>query len=281
MTDKNKYYTIVLIPDETETPRTYRLNRKLIRSLVAIFVLLILSIAVTTALILPKALRYNALKEDNNNLTRERFKVLGLIDDYARIKQRDIAIRQYLGLNLNLESPLGFIESPNDSLGANIDSLMSLPVRNIDTKSLPRFGDINFIENVPTTPPLEGVVTAGFVRSTIFQEDQHLGVDIAARVGAAVTAAAEGIVVFSDWTYQSGNSVIIYHGNDYFTVYSHNSRNLAKVHDVVQRGDPIALAGNTGFSRGPHLHFEIWNKGKPIDPRELILIYREKDISIE
>jgi len=204
-----------------------------------------------------------------------------LIDDYARIRQRDVAIRRYLGLGLNLESPAGFIESEVDTNTPNFDSLMSLPVREIDPKNIPRFKNINFIENVPTTPPLEGVVTAGFARSTIFQEDQHVGIDIATRVGEAVMAAAEGIVIFSNWTYRSGNSVIIYHGNDYFTVYSHNSRNLVKEHERVHRGDTIALAGNTGISRGPHLHFEIWNKGAPIDPRELIPLYREKDISVK
>jgi len=278
---KDKYYTIVLIPDETENPRTYRLNRKLVRILITLAVLLVTAMAASTALILPKALRYNEIVEKNIELTRERFKVLGMIDDYARIRQRDIVIRKYLGLSLNLESPLGFIESEEDSSNQKIDSLMSMPLSEVDPSDIPRFRNVNFIENVPTTPPIEGVVTAGFARSTIFKEDQHVGIDIAIRVGDVVIAAAEGVVVFSNWTYRSGNSIILYHGNDYFSVYGHNSRNLVRVHDRVHRGDPIALGGDTGISRGPHLHFEIWKKGVPIDPRELIPIYREKDISIE
>ncbi len=278
---KDKYYTIVLIPDETENPRTYRLNRKLVRILITLSVLLVTAMAASTALILPKALRYNEIVEKNIELTRERFKVLGMIDDYARIRQRDIVIRKYLGLSLNLESPLGFIESEEDSSNQKIDSLMSMPLSEVDPSDIPRFRNVNFIENVPTTPPIEGVVTAGFARSTIFKEDQHVGIDIAIRVGDVVIAAAEGVVVFSNWTYRSGNSIILYHGNDYFSVYGHNSRNLVRVHDRVHRGDPIALGGDTGISRGPHLHFEIWKKGIPIDPRELIPIYREKDISIK
>ena len=278
---KDKYYTIVLIPDETENPRTYRLNRKLLRTIIILSLLLLTAIAASTALILPRALKYNDLVEKNIKLTRDRFKVLGMIDDYARIKQRDIAIRKYLGLSLNLESPLGFIESGEDTSYRKIDSLMALPLRDIDPADMPRFANVNFIENVPTTPPIEGVVTAGFARSTIFKEDQHVGIDIATRVGDLVVAAAEGIVVFSNWTYRSGNRILLYHGNDYFSVYGHNSRNLVKVHDRVHRGDPIALGGDTGISRGPHLHFEIWKDGIPIDPRELIPIYREKDISID
>ena len=278
---KDKYYTLVLIPDESENPRTYRLNRKLIRTLIILSLLLVTAIAASTALIIPRALRYNDLVEKNIELTRDRFKVLGMIDDYARIKQRDIAIRKYLGLSLNLESPLGFIEAEEDSSNEKIDSLMSMPLSKINPSDMPRFGNVNFIENVPTTPPIEGVVTAGFARSTIFKEDQHIGIDIATRVGDVVVASAEGVVVFSNWTYRSGNSIILYHGDDYFSVYGHNSRNLVRVHDKVHRGDPIALGGDTGISRGPHLHFEIWKKGVPIDPRELIPIYREKDISIE
>lgn len=277
----DKYFTLVLIPDETNNPRTYRLNRKLVRLIIAFSVLLIFAIAVSLAMILPRALRFNQIEAENKKLIREHFKVLGLIDDYARIKQKDIAIRKYLGLGLNLESPYGFIEAEADTYTINFDSLLSIPVSQINPKDIPRFQNINFIENVPTTPPLEGVVTAGFARSTIFQEDQHVGIDIATRVGEAVMAAAKGIVIFSNWTYRSGNSVIIYHGHDYFTVYSHNSRNIVKEHQKVHRGDIIALAGNTGISRGPHLHFEIWNKGVPIDPRDMIPLYREKDISVK
>ena len=163
---KDKYYTIVLIPDETENPRTYRLNRKLLRTIIILSLLLLTAIAASTALILPRALKYNDLVEKNIKLTRDRFRVLGMIDDYARIKQRDIAIRKYLGLSLNLESPLGFIESGEDTSYRKIDSLMSLPLRDIDPADMPRFANVNFIENVPTTPPIEGVVTAGFARST-------------------------------------------------------------------------------------------------------------------
>jgi len=279
--NNNKYFTLVLIPDDTDNPRTYRLNRKLVRFIIVFSILLIFTIAVSLAIILPKALRFNQIEAENKKLIREHFKVLGLIDDYARIKQKDAAIRKYLGLGLNLDSPYGFIETEGDTKTVNFDSLMLIPLSEINPKDIPRFQNINFIENVPTTPPLEGVVTAGFSRSTIFQEDQHVGIDIATRIGEAVMAAAEGIVIFSNWTYRSGNSVIIYHGHDYFTVYSHNSRNIVKEHQKVHRGDIIALAGNTGISRGPHLHFEIWNKGVPIDPRDMIPLYREKDISVK
>ncbi len=119
---KNKYYTIVLIPDETENPRTFRFNRKFVRIVIILSVLLVTAIAASTALILPRALKYNDLVGKNIQLTRDRFKVMGMMDDYARIKQRDIAIRKYLGLSLNLESPLGFVESGADTSNQKIDS---------------------------------------------------------------------------------------------------------------------------------------------------------------
>ena len=79
-------------------------------------------------------------------------------------------------------------------------------------------------------------------------------------------AAASGVVVFSGWTYDYGNMIIIYHGDDYFTHYGHNKKNLKKQLDIVDRGDIIGLVGTLGISSGPHLHFEIWREFKPVDP---------------
>jgi murein DD-endopeptidase MepM/ murein hydrolase activator NlpD len=81
-------------------------------------------------------------------------------------------------------------------------------------------------------------------------------------------------VVFANWTYVWGNLVIIHHGENIFTYYGHNDRLLAHDKTFVKKGEPIALLGNSGLSSGPHLHFEVWKDGAPIDPRQVLLTLR-------
>lgn len=95
---------------------------------------------------------------------------------------------------------------------------------------------------------------------------QHKGIDIAASSGSNVVAFQSGKVTFSGWNGGYGNLVIIDHGNGYESYYGHNSKNIVKVGDSVQKGDLIAKVGNTGNSTGPHCHFEIRINGKPVNP---------------
>jgi murein DD-endopeptidase MepM/ murein hydrolase activator NlpD len=98
----------------------------------------------------------------------------------------------------------------------------------------------------------------------------HTGVDISTRVGTDVLATAEGIVTFSGRTRNSGNVVVIEHGHDFSTAYAHNKENLVQVGDRIQRGEVIALAGSTGRSTGPHVHYEIWKNGRHMNPSKYL-----------
>ena len=98
--------------------------------------------------------------------------------------------------------------------------------------------------------------------------------------GEPVYASASGFVVFSDWTYDFGNYIILYHGDDYFSVYGHNKNNFVKVREFVNRSAIIASSGSTGIVSGPHLHFEIWKDGEAVNPLELFPKYKQKDISV-
>lgn len=94
----------------------------------------------------------------------------------------------------------------------------------------------------------------------------HSGIDIGAPQGSYAIAANDGIVTKSTYSYSYGNMIMIDHGGGVTTLYAHGSELLAKVGDVVKRGDAIMKVGSTGWSTGPHLHFEIRINGSTIDP---------------
>lgn len=111
--------------------------------------------------------------------------------------------------------------------------------------------------------PVQGVITSKFGRRW---GEFHYGLDIAAPTGTPVKASRAGVVVASGWRGTYGNAVIIEHDSNYRTLYAHNSRLLVKEGDVVVAGQKIAEVGSTGRSTGPHLHFEIHQNEKALDP---------------
>ena len=98
----------------------------------------------------------------------------------------------------------------------------------------------------------------------------HKGIDFDARTGDPVMTVANGVVSYSGVRGGYGNVVEVDHGNGYVTRYAHNSRNLAKVGDLVRVGDEIAKAGSTGRSTGAHVHFEVWENGRVQNPRKFL-----------
>ena len=97
--------------------------------------------------------------------------------------------------------------------------------------------------------------------------DFHSGIDISTSPGNSVKATADGIVSFAGWSGGSGNLVVLEHGHGFSTFYAHNRKLNVRVGEKVKRGDVIANAGSTGNSTGPHVHYEIWKDGKPVNPR--------------
>jgi murein DD-endopeptidase MepM/ murein hydrolase activator NlpD len=119
----------------------------------------------------------------------------------------------------------------------------------------------------PVVLPTTGYITRGFDAA-----QRHYGLDIAGSVGTLVNAAADGYVVFSGWTSDDGNKIILSHPGGFLTFYKHNQSLLTAMNAHVRRGEPIALLGNSGeTSLGPHVHFEIWRDGVPVDPANYIL----------
>jgi murein DD-endopeptidase MepM/ murein hydrolase activator NlpD len=121
----------------------------------------------------------------------------------------------------------------------------------------------------PAMMPVEGYTTRGYDPA-----HGHFGLDIAAKMGSLVCAAADGYVVFSGWTHDDGYQIILSHNGGFLTFYKHNETLLKPANVFVKRGEPIALLGNSGqTSSGPHVHFEIWKNGTPVDPKLYLLNY--------
>ncbi|MBE9104553.1 peptidoglycan DD-metalloendopeptidase family protein [Nostoc cf. edaphicum LEGE 07299] len=94
----------------------------------------------------------------------------------------------------------------------------------------------------------------------------HAGLDFAASYGSKIRAADSGTVIFAGWYGGYGRAIIIDHGNGMTTLYGHSSELYVSEGQAVERGQAIAAVGSTGFSTGPHLHFEVRRSGTPVDP---------------
>ena len=113
-------------------------------------------------------------------------------------------------------------------------------------------------------PPVDGYMSAPFnpIR-------KHYGVDLVAPRNTPVKAITDGYVFSSDWTLETGNTIGIIHDNNTISFYKHNAVNLKKAGTYVRAGEAVAIVGNTGMlSDGPHLHFELWVDGTPVNPAD-------------
>ena len=125
---------------------------------------------------------------------------------------------------------------------------------------------IEQIEGLHFFPPLKGVVTEEYNPAI-----GHPYIDIAAPENSVVSAVLNGTVIHAGWDDENGYTIQLQHDNNLVSVYKHNSKLLARTSDKVTAGTPVALVGNTGtLSSAPHLHFELWHKGEPINPAQYI-----------
>jgi len=114
--------------------------------------------------------------------------------------------------------------------------------------------------------PVDGIVSDGFD-----PQKDHLAIDIVAKEDEPIKVVADGTVVFASWTQDSGYVIAVQHRGNLMSMYKHNSEILKKVGNFVTAGEVISIIGNTGeLTSGPHLHFELWYNGNPIDPEEFI-----------
>ena len=114
--------------------------------------------------------------------------------------------------------------------------------------------------------PISGTISQSFN-----SENKHFAIDVVAKTGTPVKAAADGTVIFSEWTTETGYVIILKHANNFISVYKHNGILLKQQGDLVQSGEAIASVGSSGeLTTGPHLHFELWSDGYAVNPANYI-----------
>jgi len=252
---KTKFFTFLLIPDNERATKSLKLKISSLRLLIAFLVIAILLIIVGATSywkVAEVALDYNRLNEENIQLKKNLSKVEELQADIDKLKKVEQKIKS------SLSGYVTMVEQ-ND---ANQENILNT--------GLDKLGNIRYnrsiFNTIPAELPVKGFITRGYETNSILNSG-HIGIDIAGEVGSPVKATADGTVIFSGWTFQEGNVVILKHKYNFFSFYKHNMQNLCRELEYVKKGQVIALLGDTGkITSGAHLHFEIWQGSIPVDP---------------
>ncbi|MCK4662186.1 MAG: M23 family metallopeptidase [Bacteroidales bacterium] len=272
---KNKYRLVIFNDSTFAEVFSFRLSRLNVFAYFGIFI--IIFIVTITILIAFTPLREYIPGYPDGNMRRN------IIHNAIKVDslENELRIRdQYLA---NLKNIIyGYKpkkhELQDDSVGnyKNIkffkskeDSLLRQQIDMEEQYNFSLFNDIknnSNISNLNFYTPLKGLITNKFNLS-----ESHYGIDIVASANENVAAILSGTIIISTWTLKTGNIIQIQHKNDLISVYKHNSELLKPVGSKVEAGEIIAVIGNTGeLTTGPHLHFELWHKGIPVNPENYI-----------
>jgi murein DD-endopeptidase MepM/ murein hydrolase activator NlpD len=286
MSKKNRF-TIVLVPDEDAS------KAKSFSLAPWQFMLSVAAFAAGTVLLVMLVLMYTPLGElfplSNPGLENKYGKELvslnqrmtGLMEQLIELRSYNLKLRRAMGENV-LMSDSGVVRTgqrtaesdKNKIVKEELSSTKPQALTNteqqvISARSEKIASDGRNVISFPAILPAEGYMTRGFE-----PERNHYGLDIAGKTGNLIIAAADGNIVFSGWTYDDGYVVIVSHASGFMSFYKHNQSLLKSSGTVVHRGEPIATLGNSGTtSSGPHVHFEIWKDGIPVDPSLYLVNY--------
>lgn len=269
----HKYRLVVLNEDTFEERYAIKLNRLNVFVLMAL--LGVILVGFTTVLIAYTPLREyipgyssTSLKKKATELT---YKTDSLQQQLAYNQRYYASIRKVLTGDVSTEEinkdsviEAAKTEDINPVYRNKEDSLLRVKASKEDKYNL--FDTENKASNFVLFPPVRGTISEGYNL-----EDKHFAVDIVVSETTPVKAAADGTVIFSEWTVETGYVVILEHTNELISIYKHNGSVTKAQGDLVKAGEVIALSGNTGeLTTGPHLHFELWSKGYPINPTNFI-----------
>ncbi len=251
--DKKRFLNILLVPDNQEAPpKNFRIRYTTLNFLVFFLGISLISVVfgiVTYSRVLQMALEKGERENELNQLRdqlRVSYQLQAELDTIKAYRER---------VRNSLQGYIKFADrAPDQSL------VIEKSVDNAPFKT-------TIFTHIPTKMPIQ----EEFV-SQEFDWPAHPGIDLVAQEGVPIQAAGDGTVIFSGWSFERGNVVILYHPGGFVTQYFHNARNVVVVNQRVKQGEVIAYVGNSGeSSSGPHLHFEIWKNGQPLNPRLFLL----------
>ena len=266
-------YRMVIIHEETFEERIQFKISKL-----SVLMLSLLSFSAIAGLVYA-SIAYTSLKEyipgyDSTELRKQAVQNLFVTDSLITLYNQNLqylnAIRAVLNEDISFEDPERMDQSlqvenqdaPEFISSIPEDSLLRAFVSQQD-KYNPDLSSSNITLETLLLPPAIGPISQGFNT-----EESHFAVDIVLEANTPIKSIADGRVVFAEWTAQTGYVIIIEHSQGILSVYKHNAALSKEQGDVVQGGEVIALAGNTGeLTTGFHLHFELWVEGYPMDPK--------------
>ncbi len=301
---KNRYFTVLIIPDGSPSTRKLRVPQwVLTRAVVVLGVLLVgvLAASVHYFQVVGEVTENKILRDENvqlrNDLKRIREKVTHIGTTLDRVERFDQKLRaitllsdpdRHLAIgpvgmmdSEDRDSPsaramLGDVEAPAQ-LESRLEGLSAEAVRQEERlQELQAYFEDqkSLLSSTPSIWPIRGWVTSDFGhRLDPFTAERimHKGLDISGPFGAPVAAPSDATVIFAGMEGGYGKVVVLDHGFGVKTRYGHLSDINVKVGDRIKRGDKIAAVGNTGRSTGPHLHYEVRVNGVPENPRKFIL----------
>jgi murein DD-endopeptidase MepM/ murein hydrolase activator NlpD len=270
----HKYRLVILNEDTFEERfaiKLTRLNVFVIMSLSAIVLIVLTTILIAFTPIREYIPGYSStkLKKEATNLnfkTDSLQQVITMNEQYLesikRVLKGDVTTVEF-----NKDSIIKAAEQEAIEYNLNPsreDSLLREKVNKEDKYNL--FESATSKVNFVLFPPVTGTISEGYN-----VKEKHYAVDIVVAKGTPVKATADGVVVLAEWTTQTGYVVIIDHGNGLISAYKHNASLTKEQGDLVKAGEVIAISGDAGeLTTGPHLHFELWTDGYPIDPTTFI-----------
>lgn len=270
----NKYRLVILNEDTFEEKVSFKLTRLNVFILGSVFSILL--IVGTIFLIAFTPLREYIPGYSSTQLKKDATKLVYKVDSLQQVlevnnlyiqKVRDLLTGEISEVLFDKDSVLLTVQYDKDSLNfepSQVDLDFRQEIERADRYSI--FDEAIKDVDIVFFAPVVGTVTDGYNLET-----KHFAIDIAVEIGTPVKSVADGTVIFAEWTADTGNVIIVKHASGFISIYKHNGALHKQQGDLVKSGEVIASAGNTGeFSTGPHLHFELWNEGYPVDPTNYI-----------